>query len=172
MFSFSNFWKSSSCFLQKPGNVEAVFIPIGFIETIKFGAKTSTTGWSTCPLSAIFFKELLFLAYDKKVAYISGMPVSFLDHFFLTLLALSVVISVKVVGIILVSALLVIPGAAAFQITSRYFSMLMVSIAVALTSTIGGLIISYYADLASGATIVTLASCIFFVIFIIARLRE
>ncbi len=120
----------------------------------------------------LFFKELLFLAYDREVAYISGMPVSFLDHFFLTMLALSVVISVKIVGIILVSALLVIPGATAFQITRRYFSMLMVSICVALTSTIGGLIISYYADLASGATMVTLASCIFFIVFLVARLRE
>ncbi|MBW1840281.1 MAG: metal ABC transporter permease [Deltaproteobacteria bacterium] len=118
----------------------------------------------------MFFKELLFIAYDSEVALVSGMPVAFLDHFFLTILALSVVISIKIVGIVLVSALLVIPGAAASQITDRYISMILVSVAVALASTIGGLVISYYADLSSGATIVTLASAIFFVTFIAGRI--
>jgi zinc transport system permease protein len=120
----------------------------------------------------LFFKELLFIAYDSEVALVSGMPVTFLDHFFLTILALSVVISIKIVGIILVSALLVIPGAAASQITDRYIPMIAASIAVALISTMGGLFISYYADLSSGATIVTLASIIFFVTFVIGQFRK
>ena len=118
------------------------------------------------------FKQLLFVAYDREVAYVSGMPVAFLDHFFLTLLSLAVVISIKVVGIVLVSALLVIPGAAALQITSRYVSMIAVSLAISLISTIGGLFISYYADLASGATIVALASAIFFIAFAVGQLRK
>jgi zinc transport system permease protein len=100
------------------------------------------------------------------------MPVAFLDHFFLTILALSVVISIKIIGIILVSALLVIPGAAASQITRRYDSMIVFSILIALISTSGGLIISYYADLPSGATIVTLASLIFFATFAIGQTRN
>lgn len=120
----------------------------------------------------LFFKELLFIAFDREVAYVSGLPVILLDHYLLTVLALSVVISMKVVGIILVSALLVIPGATASQLTDRYASMIAVSVLVALTSTIGGLIISYYADLASGATIVTLAAVIFFVSFIWGQFRK
>jgi zinc transport system permease protein len=120
----------------------------------------------------LFFKELLFIAYDREVAHISGMPVVFLDHFFLTILALSIVISMKIIGIILVSALLVIPGAAASQITKRYVSMVVASVLIALISTTGGLFISYYADLASGATIVVLASFIFFITFVISRLRK
>jgi len=122
--------------------------------------------------TVMFFKELLFVAYDREVAFVSGMPVAFLDHFFLTILALSVVISMKIIGIILVSALLVIPGAAASQITHRYNSMIVISILIALISTSGGLVISYYADLPSGATIVTLASLIFFATFIIGRTRN
>lgn len=120
----------------------------------------------------LFFKELLFVAFDSEVASVSGMPVAFLDHFFMTLLALSVVISIKIVGIVLVSSLLVIPGATAFQITNRYISMIVVSIAVSLAATIGGLLISYYADLASGATIVILASIIFFIAFTVGRFRK
>jgi zinc transport system permease protein len=78
----------------------------------------------------------------------------------------------KIIGIILVSALLVIPGAAASQITRRYNSMIVFSILIALISTSGGLIISYYADLPSGATIVTLASLIFFATFAIGQTRN
>jgi ABC-type Mn2+/Zn2+ transport system permease subunit len=66
----------------------------------------------------------------------------------------------------------VIPGAAASQITRRYNSMIVFSILIALISTGGGLIISYYADLASGATIVALASLIFFVTFAIGQIRK
>lgn len=125
-------------------------------------------------LIAIFllFKELLFVAYDREVADISGIPVAVLDHFFLSLLAVSVVISMKVVGIILVSALLVIPGAAASLLTTRYVSMIFTAVVVALVSTIGGLFLSYYADLASGATIVTVASLLFFMALGVNRLRK
>jgi len=123
---------------------------------------TAVLGGLVLLSTVLFFKELLFVAYDREVAFVSGMPVAFLDHFFLTVLALSVVISMKIIGIILVSALLVIPGAAASQVTRRYDSMIVFSILIALISTSGGLIISYYADLPSGATIVTLASLIFF----------
>ncbi len=129
-------------------------------------------GVSVLVSTALFFKELLFVAYDQEVALVSGMPVAFLDHFFLTTLALAVVISMKIIGIVLVSALLVIPGAAAFQITRRYVSMIATSIAIALISTIGGLLISYYADMASGATIVILASIIFFMAFMVGRFRQ
>ena len=120
----------------------------------------------------LVFKELLFIAYDRDVALISGIPVAFLDHFFLSLLSLSVVISMKVVGIILVSALLVIPGAAASLLTNRYPSMILVAVSIAVISTIGGLLISYFADLASGATIVVLASLIFFMAFAVSQLKK
>jgi len=122
--------------------------------------------------TVMFFKELLFVAYDREVAWVSGMPVAFLDHFFLTILALSVVISMKIIGIILVSALLVIPGAAASLVSRRYNSMIAFSIIIALISTSGGLIISYYADLPSGATIVALACLIFFVAFAVGKTRK
>ena len=115
--------------------------------------------------TALFFKELLFIAFDREVAFVSGIPVAFLDHFLLTILALAVVISIKVVGIVLVSALLVIPGvsAAASQITRRYGTMVAASVAIAVLSTVGGLdFVVPVADLASGATIVTLASRVFF----------
>jgi ABC-type Mn2+/Zn2+ transport system permease subunit len=89
----------------------------------------------------------------------------------LTLLAVTIVISIKITGIILVSALLVIPGAAAALIFDHYSKIIAASIAIALFSTIGGLAISYYLNIASGATIVMLASIVFFVAFAIGKIR-
>ena len=114
----------------------------------------------------------MFIAFDQEVARVNGVPVTLLDHFFLTLLAVAVVISIKMVGIVLVSALLVIPGAAASQVARRYGAMIGVSIAVAVISTTGGLVLSYYADLASGAVIVTLAALLFFIAFGLGRLKK
>ena len=130
---------------------------------------TSTLAAVILVLIVLLFKELLFTAFDRDIARAGGIPVVFLDHLFLTLLALAVVISIKVVGIVLVSALLVIPGATALQITRRYGRALALSIATGLISTIAGLIVSYYADLASGATIVAVASFLFFVALVFGR---
>lgn len=129
-------------------------------------------GGSVLSSLILFFKEMLFIAFDREVALVSGIPVTFFDHFFLTILALAVVISIKLVGIVLVSALLVIPAAAAAQVTRHYIPMIGIAVAVALTATIGGLFISYYADLASGATIVTLAAGLFFTAFGWAQVRR
>jgi zinc transport system permease protein len=123
-------------------------------------------------LVALLFKEFLFVAFDPEVARVSGIPVVFLDHLLLTLLALAVVISIKVIGIVLVSALLVIPGATALQITRRYGPAIALSIATGLVSTVGGLVLSYYADLASGATIVMLGSVLFFAALLWGRRRR
>lgn len=120
----------------------------------------------------LFFKELLFIAFDPEVALVSGMPVTFLDHFFLTILAITIVISIKITGIILVSALLVIPGAAATQIFNHYSRIIVASIVIALFSTVGGLVISCYLNIASGATIVVLASIVFFISFAIGNIRK
>ena len=119
----------------------------------------------------LLFKEFLFTAYDPEVARASGLPVERLDHLLLTLLALAVVLSIKVVGIVLVSALLVIPGATALQLTRRYVAAVLLSIVTGLLSTLGGLVLSYYADLASGATIVAVAAFLFF-LALLARPRR
>jgi zinc transport system permease protein len=122
--------------------------------------------------TALLFKEFLFVAFDEEVARASGLPVVFLDHFLLTILALAVVISIKVVGIVLVSALLVIPGSTALQLTRRYGWALLFSILTGLLSSVTGLVLSYYADLASGATIVAVAAFLFFLALVFGRFRR
>jgi len=111
---------------------------------------------------ALFMKELLLDSFDRDIAMASGVPVRALDHLLASLIALSIVISIKLVGIVLASALLVIPGATALKLTAKWRVMLALSVIVALLSTMGGLVLAYYFDLAPGASITVAASLLFF----------
>jgi len=141
-------------------------------------AVTSTDLWIVAALSLFvlgtvfyFFKELLYISFDEESAQVNGVPVAFLYYYLLTLMAVTIVISMKVVGIILVSALLVIPAAAAYEVSSHYKSVLIVSVIVGLVSALGGLLVSYRLNTASGATIVLLAAAVFLLLFTIRSLR-
>ena len=114
----------------------------------------------------LFFKELLAISFDEEVARVSGLPVGFLYYGLLTAMAITVVASIKVVGIILVEALLVIPAATGFQMSKNYRWMLFFSLASGALSLFSGLILSYWLDIASGATIVLCASLLFVLAFL------
>ena len=87
-------------------------------------------------------------------------------------MALTVVVSIKIVGIILVVALLVIPAAAAFQLTRNFVRMMLLAVLIGVVSGVVGLFISYYRDLASGATIVLTAAAIFLLCFALSPKRR
>ncbi len=102
----------------------------------------------------LFFKELLFTVFDEETARASGIPVQFVYYGLLVAIALIIVVSIKLIGIILVSALLVIPGAAGIQLSKNYRGVMAVSVVSALCAVVLGLVLSYEFDLASGASIV------------------
>jgi manganese/iron transport system permease protein len=87
-------------------------------------------------------------------------------------MALTVIISIKIVGIILVEALLVIPAAAAFQLTRNFVRMMLLSVLLGVVSGVAGLFLSYWLNLASGATIVLTAAAIFFLCFVFSPKRR
>lgn len=101
-----------------------------------------------------FFKEIVFLSFDEEMAWVSGVPVKPLRYLFLILMALVVIVTIYLVGIILVSALLVIPGAIAQNLGRQLKEMVWVSSGVAMGSAVGGLALSYGIDFPSGATVV------------------
>lgn len=111
---------------------------------------------------ALFFKELLFVTFDPEMAEVTGVPAGKIYFLLISLVALTVVISIKVVGIVLVSALIVTPAAAAYQLTEDFRRMMALAVLIGVTSAVGGLLLSYALDTASGATIVLLATLIFF----------
>jgi ABC-type Mn2+/Zn2+ transport system permease subunit len=110
---------------------------------------------------ALLYKELKFLSFDEELAQASGLPTQMLAALLLALLALTVVLSIKAVGIILVEALLVTPAATAYQLTSRYGMMFVLSWLAGVVSCVAGLIISYYMQIPSGAAIVLVATLLF-----------
>ena len=113
-------------------------------------------------LVGLFFKELLFVTFDAEMAAVTGVPAARIYFLLITLIALTVVLSIKVVGIVLVSALLVTPAAAAYQLTENFRRMMALSIVIGIASAWGGLLLSDRLNTASGATIVLLSTLIFF----------
>ncbi len=113
--------------------------------------------------TAIFFKELLTISFDGELARASGVPFSLLYSSLLVSLALTVVASVLVVGVVLSSALLVIPGATGLKLSNNFRSMLLISVVVGIFSGLVGLVFSYNYDIPSGAAIVLCAAGFFFI---------
>ncbi|PKQ27717.1 MAG: metal ABC transporter permease [Candidatus Anoxymicrobium japonicum] len=114
--------------------------------------------------AALFFKELLFTVFDEETATASGVPVRFVYYGLLVTIAVVIVVSIKLIGIILVSALLVIPGAVGMQLAKNYRGVIAASIACGICSTVTGLVFSYRFDVASGAAIVL----VLFGLFVVA----
>jgi zinc transport system permease protein len=127
---------------------------------------------ATVALIALFFKHLLLISFNESIARVSGLPVDFLHYLLLVLIAMVIVASIKLVGIVLVSALLVLPAATARQIKGEYRPILLVSILVGLISLFTGLALSYTFDLPSGATIVLCACALFFICFSLSPMRR
>jgi len=100
------------------------------------------------------WKEFLFATFDPLGAGASGLNVNALDYLFLGLIALTIVVSIQAVGIILVVAMLVTPAATAQLVTVRFTRLMLTAAVVGVASAIAGLYISYWLDVASGATIV------------------
>ena len=113
-------------------------------------------------LTVLFFKEMLFISVDEETARAAGLPAARLRYLLLTLIAVTIVSAIKVVGIILVSAFLVIPAATAQILAPSVRAMMALSVAFAMTSVVGGLWLSWILDLPSGAAIVLLAAALFF----------
>ena len=110
----------------------------------------------------VLFRPLLYTSFDPVVAQASGMKAATIENVLLVAIALTIIVSLQSVGIILVAALLVTPAAAAYQLTSRFVPMMSLSAVLGIASTVGGLYLSYYLRSSSGATIVLLATILFF----------
>jgi ABC-type Mn2+/Zn2+ transport system permease subunit len=113
-------------------------------------------------LVALFYKEFHFITFDPEMAEATGIASKRLFFLLLNLIALTVVVSLKTVGALLVFAMIVIPAAAAYQIGRTMLGMMAYAVAFGVGSSVGGVLISYEFDLPSGATIVLLATALFF----------
>lgn len=111
---------------------------------------------------SLLYKELLFASFDPISAGASGLPVDGLSYLLLGILAVTIIVSLQAAGIVLVAALLVTPAATAYQLTNRFGAMMFISAVVGMGSAIVGLYLSFYLNVASGASIVLVATACFF----------
>ncbi|WLR43962.1 metal ABC transporter permease [Bacillus carboniphilus] len=101
-----------------------------------------------------FYKEWFLLSFDEEYAVASGLSVRGLHFLFIIVVALVIAVSMRIVGILLVSSLMTIPVAASIRIAKGFKQVVVLSIIFGEASVILGLIVSYYLDLAPGGTIV------------------
>ena len=102
----------------------------------------------------LFFKKILYIAFDEEFARAVGLPVILFNYLTITLIALTVVLNIRVVGIILILSLLTIPQATANLFTKDFRKLLILSSVFAFIGTISGLFISYFLNIPSGAAII------------------
>jgi zinc transport system permease protein len=109
---------------------------------------------------------------DEEAAKAAGLPAAFLNYLLLSILAVTIVAAMKLVGIVLVSAFLVIPAATGQTLARSVRGMVLISIGSALVSVAMGLWLSWLWSLPSGASIVLFAAALFFVGYLAGGLRE
>jgi len=123
-------------------------------------------------LAAAFYKEFLVLSFDEEFGTVVGMPVTGFYLLLLCMVALTVVVLIRVVGMILVIAMLTFPAAMARQFTHDIKKMMILAVIFGMIFTFGGLWMSYVLNLASGATIILLSGLVLLLTYIAVGLRN
>jgi zinc transport system permease protein len=123
-------------------------------------ALVSSLGLVGLAVVALLYRGLVAVSLDAEGARVSGLPVAFLNVVLAGLAGVTIAVSMRVVGILLIAALMVLPVIAAGRIGWSIRSTMLLSMAIGLVSVIVGLTISYYADLAPGGAIVLLAASV------------
>ena len=102
----------------------------------------------------MFYRTILYIAFDEDFARTSDLPVNLFNYLLMVLISLTIVLNIRVVGIILIMSLLTIPQATANILTRDFSRMMVYSVGFAFLASFAGLMISYFADIPSGATII------------------
>jgi zinc transport system permease protein len=114
------------------------------------------------------YKEFLSMSYDEEFALVSGVPVAMLYYVMILLIAFTVIMLIRVVGLILVIALFTIPASIAEMFTKDLRRMMAIATVLGMIFTTSGLLLSYYCNLTSGATIIMVAG-VFYILALIVR---
>jgi zinc transport system permease protein len=118
------------------------------------------------------YQIFLAVTFDEEYALVLNIPVNVIYLLLLSLVALTVVMLIRIVGIILVIALLTLPAAISREYCSRLKNMMVLSVAVGILVTTGGIFLSYFLDVPSGATIILLAAGLYGVVLLDRALRK
>ena len=120
----------------------------------------------------VWYRKLLFSTFDPDVAQVSGVNVSVVEVVLLSLLSLTILVTMRVIGTLLISALLVIPAAAARMTTNSFSKLLWISPLIGAVTCFVGMNLSYHLDTSASATIILLDALVFIVVYTIAGTRN
>jgi len=116
-----------------------------------------------------FFKEFYFIAFDEEVAQVSGLRVKLLNFMLVTIIAVIIALSIRVVGTLLIGALMVIPTISALRYRLGFSKTILLSLLFSISAVLVGMALSYNFSLPSGATIVLVILVIFVISMVINR---
>lgn len=120
----------------------------------------------------VWYRKLLFSTFDPDVAQVSGVNVSVVEVVLLSLLSLTILVTMRVIGTLLISALLVIPAAAARMSTNSFSKLLWISPLIGAVTCFVGMNLSYHLDTSASATIILLDALVFIVVYTVAGTRN
>src|SRR3989449_802674 len=109
----------------------------------------------------LLYKELFAITFDEEAARVQGVPVDSLNLLVTVLVATTVVVAMRVVGVLLTSALIVIPAATALRLARNFRSALLIAVLAALAAVVVGIVLSFYLNIAAGGAIVASAIILF-----------
>jgi manganese/iron transport system permease protein len=132
---------------------------------------TAGLGFVVLTTIVLLYKEFLVISFDPVHAAALRLPAGLLHNLMLVLLALTIVVSMQTVGVGLVAAMLVTPSATAYLVTRRLPAMMALSAALGAFSSVTGLYLSFYFNVASGAAVVLTATMVFLLAFLFAPRR-
>ena len=120
----------------------------------------------------IIKKELFFVIFDEELAKANGLPVKKLNYLFLIISSLIIMISIKIVGVILLLAVIVTPAASAYQFTFKFNKMIIISILISVLGAIFGYFLSFILEISASASIVSILTILFLLSYSISPKRR
>ena len=149
--------------IQKDNKIDLNHFLFGNILGVTIEEVRDTAIIAAVVLLVVFllYKQLLFYTFDPLGAQAAGLPVNLLNFGLMVLIALTIVASMKAVGVILVLSLLITPGATAYLLVKRLHQVMILGAGIGIFSSISGMYLSYFFNLPSGPAIVLVASGLF-----------
>ncbi|MEQ9624774.1 metal ABC transporter permease [Coleofasciculus chthonoplastes] len=154
--------------IQKDNKIDLNHFLFGNILSVT-GEEVMNTAIITVIVLAIvllLYKELMYYTFDPVGAKAAGLPTNLLNFGLMILIALTIVASLKAVGVILVLAMLITPGATAYLLVTRLHQMMLLGSGIGVVASISGMYLSYFFNLPSGPAIVLVTFGFFILAFL------
>ena len=161
----------SNLFGQAKRSIDAVLF--GSILGVGSADVVAVAGAGVLSVVVIYtcYRQLLFATFDPEVADVSGVRVARMEALLMLMLATTILFTMKVMGVLLISAMLVTPAATARMMTNSFSRMLTIAPIIGASCGFAGMLLSYHIDVSPGATIILMASTVFLVVFTVTGSR-